>query len=173
MSDEEQKSNEVGRETEGEERQEDEPAALREELEAVKQERDSYLNDLKRMKAEFENARKRLERERERIYESVTEHLVKQLLPVLDNLDRALQSEGDIRAGVEATREQLANMLSEEGLSPIASDGQHFDPNVHEALLSQPSEEHEEGTIIQTYERGYMLRGKPLRPAKVIVASKG
>ncbi len=148
----------------------EEPAALAAELEATQKERDEYLDALRRLKAEFENARKRQERERARILETASENLVLGLLPVLDNLDRALEAEGDIREGVRATRDQLADVLGKEGLLPVASDGQHFDPNVHEAVMGQPSEEHEEGTILQTFERGYLLNGKPIRPAKVVVA---
>ncbi len=149
-----------------------EPSALAEELEAARRERDEYLDALQRLKAEFENSRKRHERERARILETASERLVVELLPVLDNLDRALEAEGDVREGVRATRDQLADVLGKEGLLPVASDGQPFDPNVHEAVMGQPSEEHEEGTILQTFERGYLLNGKPIRPAKVVVAKQ-
>ena len=149
-----------------------EPAALAAELEAVRRERDEYLDTLLRLKAEFENSRKRQERERARILETASERLVVELLPVLDNLDRALEAEGDIREGVRVTRDQLAEALGREGLLPVASDGQPFDPNVHEAVMGQVSEEHEEGTILQTFERGYLLNGKPIRPAKVVVAKQ-
>jgi molecular chaperone GrpE len=151
---------------------EDEPAALAQELEATRRERDEYLDALRRLKAEFENSRKRQERERTRILETASERLVVELLPVLDNLDRALEAEGDIHEGVRAIRDQLVNVLGKEGLLPVASDGQHFDPNVHEAVMSQPSQEHEEGTILQTFQRGYLLSGKPIRPAKVVVAKQ-
>ena len=147
-------------------------AMLAEELEATRLERDQYLDALRRLKAEFENSRKRQERERLRILSMASERLVQELLPVLDNLDRALEAGGDIREGVQATREQLADVLAEEGLLPVASDGQPFDPNVHDAVMGQPSEEHEEGTIIQTFQRGYLLNGKPIRPAKVVVAKQ-
>lgn len=158
----------------GEEVSEEEPEgtdALREELEQVSKERDDYLDALRRVKAEFENYRKRQEREKERITQVAAERLVKDLLPVVDNLERALESKGDIRGGVSSTRDQFFNVLEQEGLVPVASDGQHFDPNVHEAVMGQESEEYEEGTIIQTFQRGYMLNGKPIRPAKVVVAS--
>jgi len=95
---------------------------------------------------------------------------VKELLPILDNLERALEAEADIKDGVEATREQLVAVLAQEGLSPISSEGQSFDPTVHEALMTKPSDEHEEDTVIQTLERGYMLNGKAIRPAKVVVS---
>ena len=150
----------------------DELAMLSEELKAAHRERDQYLDALRRLKAEFENSRKRQERERAHILSMASEKLVQELLPVLDNLDRALEAGGDIREGVQATRDQLADVLGNEGLLPVASDGQPFDPNVHEAVMGQPSEEHEEGTILQTYQRGYLLNGKPIRPAKVVVAKQ-
>ncbi|MDQ3795884.1 MAG: nucleotide exchange factor GrpE [Actinomycetota bacterium] len=146
--------------------------ALVEELVATRRERDQYLDALQRLKAEFENSRKRWERERVRILETASERLVVELLPVLDNLDRALEAEGDIHEGVRAIRDQLVAVLGKEGLLPLASDGQPFDPNVHEAVMGQPSEEHEEGTILQTFQRGYALNGKPIRPAKVVVAKQ-
>ena len=151
---------------------EEELAVLAEELEATRRERDEYLEALRRLKAEFENSRKRQERERERLFSMAAERLVQELLPVLDNLDRALEAGGDIREGVLATRNQLADVLGNEGLAPVASDGQPFDPNVHEAVMGRPSEDHEEGTILQTFERGYLLNGKPIRPAKVVVAKQ-
>ena len=142
------------------------------EFEAVSAERDQYLDSLRRLKAEFDNSRKRQQRERSRILESASEKLVQELLPVLDNLDRALESEGDIREGVRATRDQLAEVLANEGLLPVASDGQPFDPNVHEAVMGQPSEDYEEGTVLQTFQRGYLLNGRAIRPAKVVVAKQ-
>ncbi|MDQ3922254.1 MAG: nucleotide exchange factor GrpE [Actinomycetota bacterium] len=151
---------------------EDELATLVEELELVRRERDEYLDALRRLKAELENLRKRQEKERARLAQLASEGLVRKLLPVLDNLERALEAGGDIREGVRATYEQLVVVLGQEGLTPVFSDGQNFDPEVHEAVMSQPSEEHEEGTILQTFERGYLLKGKPIRPAKVVVAKQ-
>ncbi|AHY45941.1 Molecular chaperone GrpE (heat shock protein) [Rubrobacter radiotolerans] len=144
--------------------------ALRAELEAVQRERDEYLDSLRRLKAEFDNSRKRLERERERILQSASERMILALLPVLDNLDRALESEGDVREGVRATRDQLSTTLAEEGLEAVDSDGERFDPSLHEAVMSQPSEEHEEGIVVQTFERGYTLNGRSIRAAKVVVS---
>jgi molecular chaperone GrpE len=147
--------------------------ALSRELEDVRRERDEYLENMRRMKAEFDNSRTRLEREHARSVELASERLVKELLPILDNLERALEAEGDVREGVEATRNQLVDILAEEGLNPISSEeGQSFDPAVHEALMSKPSDEHEEDTVIQTLERGYVLKGKPIRPAKVVVSRR-
>jgi molecular chaperone GrpE len=149
---------------------EEELAALNTQLDETRRERDEYLDTLRRLKAEFENSRKRQERERYRILETASERIVVELLPVLDNLDRALEAEGDIREGVRAIRDQLVDVLGSEGLLAVASDGQPFDPNVHEAVMGQPSDEHEEGTILQTFQRGYVLNGKPIRAAKVVVA---
>jgi molecular chaperone GrpE len=143
------------------------------ELEITRRERDDYLDGLRRLKAEFENSRKRMERERERILQTASERLVGELLPVLDNLERALEAEGDVREGVSATRDQLVGVLEREGLTPIDSDGEAFDPAVHEAVMGQPSDEHEDGTILQTFERGYVLNGRAIRPAKVVVARQG
>jgi molecular chaperone GrpE len=152
---------------------EDEPAALAaEELELTRRERDEYLDALRRLKAELENLRKRQEKERARLMQMASERLVSDLLPVLDNLERALEAGGDIREGVRATHEQLVTVLGREGLAPVFSDGKAFDPEVHEAVMSQPSEEHEDGTILQTFERGYLLNGKTIRPAKVVVAKQ-
>jgi molecular chaperone GrpE len=156
----------------GDELEWDEATVLSVELEATRRERGQYLDALRRLKAEFENSRKRQERERGRVLSMASERLVQELLPVLDNLDRALEAGGDIREGVQATRDQLAEVLGDEGLLPVASDGQPFDPNVHEAVMSLLSEEHEEGTIIQTFQRGYLLNGKPIRTAKVVVSKQ-
>jgi len=148
----------------------DEISTLAGELELAREERDEYLDSMRRMKAELENSRKRQEKERARLVQLASERLVRELLPVLDNLERALEVEGDIREGVRATREQLLAALEREGLTPVTSDGESFDPTVHEAVMGQPSDEHEEDTVITTLERGYVLNGKPIRPAKVIVA---
>ena len=151
----------------------DEISTLADELERARRERDEYLDDMRRMKAELENSRKRQEKERARLTQLASERLVRELLPVLDNLERALEAEGDIREGVVATLDHLTSVLGREGLTPVLSDGEPFDPTVHEAVMGQPSEEHEEDTVIQTFERGYTLNGRPLRPAKVVVAKQG
>jgi molecular chaperone GrpE len=146
--------------------------ALAGELETARRERDEYLDDMRRMKAEMENSRKRLEKDRARYVQLAAERLVRELLPVLDNLERALDMEGDVREGVKATRDQMLAVLEGAGLEPVLSDGESFDPAVHEAVMGQPSEEHEEDTVIQTLERGYLLNGRSIRPAKVIVAKQ-
>ena len=144
--------------------------AIQKELEATRLERDQHRDDMMYLRAEFDNARKRQEREMERVMRNASERLVNDLLPILDNLERALEVEGDVRGGVQATLEQFAAVLGEQGLTPVPSDGEPFDPNVHEAVMSEPSEEHEENTVLRTFQRGYTLNGKPIRTAKVVVA---
>jgi molecular chaperone GrpE len=142
-------------------------------VEALVAERDEYLNDLKRVAAEFDNFRKRVARDQESLVIRATERLVKELLPVLDDLERALQAaeqheEAKLEEGVRLVHRQLAESLRREGLEEIPTDGK-FDPHVHEALLSQPSED-EEGTIVEVLQKGYRLGDRVLRPARVIVA---
>jgi molecular chaperone GrpE len=142
-------------------------------VEALVAERDEYLNDLKRVAAEFDNFRKRVARDQESLVLRATERLVKELLPVLDDLERALQAaeqheEAKLEEGVRLVHRQLAESLRREGLEEIPTDGK-FDPHVHEALLSQPSED-EEGTIVEVLQKGYRLGDRVLRPARVIVA---
>jgi molecular chaperone GrpE len=142
-------------------------------VEALVAERDEYLNDLKRVAAEFDNFRKRVARDQESLVLRATERLVKELLPVLDDLERALQAaeqheEAKLEEGVRLVHRQLAEALRREGLQEIPADGK-FDPHVHEALLSQPSES-EPGTIVEVLQRGYRLGDRVLRPARVIVA---
>jgi molecular chaperone GrpE len=149
----------------------EEVAALAAELEAVRRERDGYLDSMRRMKAELDNSRKRMGRERARLAQTASEGLVRDLLPVLDNLERALEVEGDIHGGVRATRDQFFAVLAREGLEPVPSDGEPFDPTVHEAVMGQPSDDHEEGTVLRTFEKGYAMNGRPIRAAKVVVAS--
>ncbi|HEX2108866.1 MAG TPA: nucleotide exchange factor GrpE, partial [Rubrobacteraceae bacterium] len=96
----------------------DEISALAGELELARRERDEYLDDMRRMKAELENSRKRQEKERARLTQLASERLVRELLPVLDNLERALEAEGDIREGVVATLDHLTSVLGREGLTP-------------------------------------------------------
>jgi molecular chaperone GrpE len=153
----------------------DEP---REELEEVavdplaeaEKQRDEYLDALQRLKAEFDNYRKRVARDQQELAARAHERLVADLLPVLDDLERAINHEGDIEEGVRLVYRALADALAKEGLKEIETEGA-FDPHTQEALLAQPSEA-EEGTVIQVLQRGYKLGDRVLRPARVVV-SKG
>jgi molecular chaperone GrpE len=142
----------------------------------VTAERDEYLDHLRRLQAEFDNYRKRVQRENEDLRLRAAEAVVESLLPVVDNLGRALQAadrheEGQLIAGVRLVADQLRGTLAGHGLDELdVQSGVAFDPSVHEAVLTQESEDQEEGTVLQVVERGYLLHGRLLRPAKVIVA---
>ena len=147
---------------------------LEEQVAALEAERDEHLNDLKRVAAEFENYRKRVLRDQESLVARAHERLVKELLPVLDDLERALAAaeqheEAKLEEGVRLVHRELAAALQREGLAEIETNGR-FDPHVHEALLSQPSEA-EEGSIIEVVQKGYALGDRVVRPARVVVAA--
>ncbi len=149
-------------------------AELQERLAELERERDEYLNDLKRVAAEFDNYRKRVARDQESLVARAHERLVKQLLPVLDDLERALvaadeHAEAKLEEGVQLVHRELVEALAKEGLVEIETDGR-FDPHVHEALLSQPSEA-EEGAVVDVLQKGYRLGDRVLRPARVVVAA--
>jgi molecular chaperone GrpE len=147
---------------------------LEEQVAALEAERDEHLNDLKRVAAEFENYRKRVARDQEGLVARAHERLVKELLPVLDDLERALAAaeeheEAKLEEGVRLVHRELAAALEREGLAEIETNG-HFDPHVHEALLSQPSDA-EEGSVIEVVQKGYKLGDRVVRPARVVVAA--
>jgi molecular chaperone GrpE len=147
---------------------------LEEQLAALEAERDEHLNDLKRVAAEFENYRKRVLRDQESLVARAHERLVKELLPVLDDLERALAAaeeheEAKLEEGVRLVHRELADALGREGLAEIETNGV-FDPHVHEALLSQPSEA-AEGSVLEVVQKGYRLGDRVLRPARVVVAA--
>jgi molecular chaperone GrpE len=144
-------------------------------VEALQAERDELFDRLQRLAAEFDNYRKRNAREAAALMERANERLVKELLPVLDDLGRALEAaqeheEAKLEEGVRLVHRALADLLAKEGIVEIETDGK-FDPHVHEALLSQPSDA-EEGTVIDVVQKGYSLGDKVLRPARVVVAAK-
>ena len=153
-----------------------EEAAPVSDLERVEAERDEYLDALQRLKAEFDNYRKRNDRERQTIATGATREVVRGLLPVVDNLERAVAALGDqgvqIVAGLEMVRGQLAGLLAGHGVEEIPAEGEQFDPTVHEAIASAPSPAHEEGTVIQVIEKGYRHADHVLRPTRVVIASR-
>ena len=147
---------------------------LEEQVAALESERDEHLNDLKRVAAEFENYRKRVLRDQESLVARAHERLVKELLPVLDDLERALAAaeeheEAKLEEGVRLVHRELADALEREGLAEIETAGV-FDPHVHEALLSQPSDE-QEGSVLEVVQKGYRLGDRVLRPARVVIAA--
>jgi len=149
-----------------------EPAA--DPVEVLARERDEYLDALQRLKAEFDNYRKRVARDQHELAARASERVVKELVPVLDDLERALEAaseheEAKLEEGVRLVHRSLAGLLAREGLAEVPTDGR-FDPHSQEALLSQPSEE-EEGTIIQVLQKGYLLGDHVLRPARVVISA--
>ncbi len=143
-------------------------------LAEVTRERDEYLDSLQRLKAEFDNYRKRAAREQLDFASRAAERLVKELLPVLDDLERALDAaedheEAKLEDGVRLVHRALSDALAKEGLAEIPTNGK-FDPHVHEALLTQPDDDRESGDVLDVLQKGYRLGDKVLRPARVIVA---
>jgi molecular chaperone GrpE len=146
------------------------------ELEQLQRQRDEYLDALQRSQAEFANYKKRVARDQGLLVARAAERLVKELLPVLDDLERALvaanaHEEATLEEGVRLVHRSLADALAREGLVEVETDGR-FDPHTQEALLSQPSEA-EEGAVIQVLQKGYKLGDRVLRPARVVVSSGG
>jgi molecular chaperone GrpE len=137
---------------------------------ALVAEREAAVDGWKRAQADLENFRKRAAREREQYVAQANERLVKELLPVLDDLERALAAVGEhaIEEGVALVHRSLASLLERHGVKQIDTSGA-FDPHVHEALLSQPSEA-EEGSVIDVVQKGYLLGDRVVRPARVVVA---
>jgi molecular chaperone GrpE len=143
-------------------------------LVVLARERDEYLDTLQRVKAEFDNYRKRVARDQRELAARANERVVGQLVPVLDDLERALEAAADheeakLEEGVRLVHRALADALTREGLAEIPTDGK-FDPHTQEALLSQPSDV-EEGTVIQVLQKGYTLGDRVLRPARVVISS--
>jgi molecular chaperone GrpE len=157
--------------------------ATRAELKRVEAERADLAEQLARRQADFENYRKRVERERGETYNRMVGDVVSRLLPVLDNLRRALDTEASQQAGeseefrhflqgVELIYKQLSDVLESLGLQPVAALGQPFDPHIHEAVITEQTEDYEPDTVIQELVRGYRLGEKLLRPAIVKVATR-
>lgn len=147
-----------------------------EQLAAAEAKAAEYLDGWQRARAEFANARKRLEKERGEAYLNAGVDIASQLLPSLDDFDRALNSVPATIAqdkwfeGMVLVRRKLQNILENLRVTPIQTVGQPFDPNIHEALSLQPSDEYESGTVIAEAQAGYKLGDRVLRPALVFVA---
>ena len=151
-------------------------AELEQKLAELEAARDSAIADLQRVAADFDNFRKRTARDHEALIARAAERLVKELLPVLDDLERALEAaevheEAKLEEGVRLVHRELSHVLQKEGLVAVETDGK-FDPHEHEALLTQPSEA-EEGEILEVIQKGYRLGDRVLRPARVVVSAGG
>jgi len=150
---------------------------LEAELVQAKAKADEHYNHVLRLQAEFDNYRKRTQKEKTEIIKHASERLVEELLPVLDNFERAAssaQSNPDINAysqGVDMIFRQLQTVLDKEGLKVIEALGQPFDPNLHDAVLRVELDEHPENTVVEELQKGYYLKEKVLRPSMVKVSN--
>ena len=139
------------------------------------QEAIAELNErIVRLTADFDNFRKRAQREKDEARQFANQGLLEKLLPVLDNFEMALTAVKDadpsVRDGVQMILDQLLGVLKESGVEPVDAMGQPFDPNFHEALSQEETTEVEEGTVVQQVQRGYKLNDRLVRPARVVVA---
>ena len=146
----------------------------REEVEALRRERDELADQLLRRRAEFDNFRKRVERDRQAAGIDAAASLLKDLIPTLDNLDRALEAataaESTLREGVEMIRRGLLSLLESRGVTVEDPKGAPFDPSRHQALVYEPAPGHEDGTVVDVFSKGYAFKDRLLRPAMVKVA---
>ncbi|MCT2194884.1 nucleotide exchange factor GrpE [Paenibacillus phoenicis] len=146
------------------------------ELEKLRAENEEFQQRLLRAQADFDNFRRRTVKEKEELGKYASAKLITELLPVIDNFERALNTTGDISdaasyvKGVEMIFRQLEGVLKAEGLTPMEAEGQPFNPEFHQAIMQVESEEHEEGIVVEVVQKGYMLKDKVLRPAMVKVS---
>jgi molecular chaperone GrpE len=143
----------------------------------LKQERDEFRDQALRSRADFANYQKRTKQQAEvdRLY--AVSSLARDLLDSIDNLDRAIEAlrvsgAADVTAGLDMVQKQLLEILAKHGVEPIPAHGYPFDPNLHDAVLQQPSLEHAEGTVVAELSKGYKIRDRVLRPSKVAVSAK-
>ncbi len=144
-------------------------------LETLRRDKDALQDRLLRTAAEFDNYRKRMDRERGELSAYATTDVLMELLPIIDNFERALQApagpEADgFRKGIELIHKQMFDLLRKRGVKPIETLGADFDPNFHQAVIHEASADHREGEVMQELQRGYMLGDRLLRPAMVKVA---
>jgi molecular chaperone GrpE len=142
------------------------------ELQVVKEERDGLYDRLLRKQAEFDNYKKRVDRERSEFIQFASAELMKELLNVLDSFELALRNTGGDLRGFELIYKQLHDTMVRFGLKAIEAKGQKFDPNIHQAVATNPTDEVEENTVTDEMRKGYLLNGRLLRPAMVTVATK-
>jgi molecular chaperone GrpE len=149
------------------------------ELRARAAQRDEYLALAQRTQADFENYRKRMAKETHVAHDRGVKKVVSELLPALDNFERALAAaeaeeadeEHHLTKGIRLVQQELASALQRVGIESFSPQGETFDPNEHEAMASQPVDGAESGTVVEVYQAGYKLNGAVVRPARVVVAA--
>jgi molecular chaperone GrpE len=144
-------------------------------LTQLQEEKDALQDRLLRTAAEFDNFRKRVDRERRELAEFAAADILAEILPIVDNFERALQAPGPpeaepFRKGVEMIHKQIVDLLRKRGVTPIDAVGADFDPNYHQAVIHETSADHREGEVMEEMQRGYMLGDRLLRPTMVKVA---
>lgn len=162
---------------EGTEKAEDEVMKLKEQLEKKDSELEKYIELAQRVKAEFDNYKKRTAREKEQLYADITGDVISKLLPVIDNLERAVSTSSDISdagsliSGMEMILKQFKDVLSKEGLEEIDCAGQEFDPRYHNAVMHVEDESLGENEIVEVFQKGYKIKDKIIRHSMVKVAN--
>ena len=150
--------------------------ALEKDLQEAKDELDEQKDKFIRLQAETDNFRKRLSREKEEFSQYANERLFKELIPIFDNFERALEDPSNeiksLKEGLDMILKQFSTFLEKEKVEPIKAIGEKFNPEFHEALTSEESDDHEEDTIISQFVKGYKINNRVLRPSQVIIAKK-
>ncbi|HUW63346.1 MAG TPA: nucleotide exchange factor GrpE [Spirochaetia bacterium] len=157
----------------GEDNAGDETGEIREELARKTELVNDYYNRLLRLQADFDNYRKRVQKEREEERRFAAEQFILGILPAMDNLERALaargEQEGSILTGVEMIQRQIMEFLAREGLAPVSAVGEQFDPAIHDAVAHEADTAKTDNQVVEELRRGYYLKGKVIRPAMVKV----
>lgn len=155
----------------------DEGAAITEQMAKLQKQVDENYQRFLRAQADFDNFRRRAKQEREEFAKYASSQLLEQLLPVIDNLERALSAGKDnkdpnaLTKGVDMTLRQMVQVLEQQGLKPMEAVGQPFNPDFHQAVMQVESEEFEEGYVVEEIQKGFMLKDRVLRPAMVKVSN--
>jgi molecular chaperone GrpE len=146
------------------------------ELEQAQQEAKDLRDEMLRMRAETDNLRKRLQKEKQDSIQFANERLIKQLIPIFENLDRALKAPDtnveSLKEGVQLTSDQVLALFKKENVEPIQAVGEPFDPSIHEVLSQIESNDHDENTVIEEFSKGYRMNGRVLLPSRVVTAKK-
>ena len=147
---------------------------VKEQLVVLQAELDEQKDRYLRLQADYDNYRRRTQKEKSELSIQVTQDLIADLLPVVDNFERALAATGQdadsIRAGVEMVNRQFVSILEQNGLEAINTEDAQFDPNFHQAVMREENTEKPDGTILQELQKGYMVKGKTIRPSMVKVS---
>lgn len=146
------------------------------ELEKAQQEAKDLRDEMLRMRAETDNLRKRLQREKQDSVQFANERLIRELIPIFENLERALAANDtnidSLKEGVQLTSNQVQALFKKENVETIQAIGEPFDPSIHEVLSQIESPDHDENTVIEEYSKGYRLNGRVLLPARVVTSKK-